>query len=124
MIRSNLLYHYFLALFLSIKQSGRLLEGLRHEPVVAVVAVARVHVTTVEVQVVSGTTTARASTRRPVATGKTEVDKLTVAGVIAQRREEEVLANLAILWFARRYRRNSVILISSTHINTLVVLKF
>ena len=51
-----------------------------------VVVVVHVHVTTVEVQVVSVTTIARVSTRRPVVTVRTEVVKLT-AVVIAQRRD-------------------------------------
>ena len=97
-IRSSLLYHYFLALFLSIKQSGRLLERLRHKPVDADVGV-HVYVTTVEAQGASVITKARASTRRPVGTVRTKVVKHTVV-VKAQRREEEILTNLAILWLA------------------------
>ena len=98
-IRSSLLYHYSLALFLSIKQSGRLLEGLRHEPVAAAFVV-HVHFIIVEVQAVSFITFARDRTRRPVETGNigiTVVAKQTVV-VIAQRREEEVIINLAIIW--------------------------
>ena len=88
----------------------------------AVVVAVYVHGITADVQVVSVPTVVRVSTRRPVGTDKTGGDKLT-AGVIAQRREEEILTNLAILWLPR-YRNNSIILVSITHINTIVVLKF
>lgn len=111
----------FSALFSSIKQSGRLLEGLRHAPVDAVDAV-HAHATTAERHTESQhTMLVRVNTRRPEATARTEIVKPTVAVVSAQRREEEILANLAIFWLAR-FRRNAARSpVISTHIKTLVV---
>lgn len=99
-----------------LKLSGGLLEGLRHNPVVAA-AIVQAHVNSVEVQVVHVTTNAGISTRGPVGTVGTKGGKLTTV-VIAQRREEEIFSNLAIRRLAI-LGRNAVVTDRSTHIFTI-----
>lgn len=99
-----------------INYRGRLLEGLRHVPVVAVAA-AHEYVITVDVQLVRTKTIAGRSTRRPIVSLGTREEKPTSV-VIGQHREEEVITNhtigrLAIL------RRKSVFTERSAQIFTI-----